>query len=146
MAGEVIGYGAEIKIGNALAVPVLTEILNVTSLGQPQMEVGETETTHLKSPGRFREFLATLIDGGEVGVMHNYVPGSATDLMLTALVALDRVWEITLPTTVGASKKWKKTGPCYVKSYNPTDVEVDGVLQAELVLRITGPFTQAAGV
>jgi hypothetical protein len=145
MAGEVIGWGGEFKIGNAAATPVLTEIANITSITLPSDEVDDVEVTHLKSPDRRREYIGGLIDGGEMVVEGNYVPGGASDLVMSAILGLTRAFECTVPTTVGTSKKWVFSGTVVVKTYDKGEIVADEAPKFMLTLRLSGAVTQAAG-
>jgi hypothetical protein len=79
-----IGWGGKVYLSTDNTEANLTLLAEVVDTTFPQDETDEVEATHLNSPGRRKEFLAGLIDGGEVTINLNYVPGAATDLLLTA--------------------------------------------------------------
>lgn len=86
MPDGMIGYGSSVRVGRG-ATPTWTEIELVGDIGLPDEQLDEVEITHMKSPGRRRQFIAGLIDGGEVTVPMNYIPGSPTDTLLHELKA-----------------------------------------------------------
>jgi hypothetical protein len=113
-----IGYGSMVRIGVGVT-PTWTELAFVGDIEMPDEQVDEVEITHMKSPGRRKQFIAGLIDGGEVGVPMNYIPGSASDLLLISLKASGETVqvEITLTATgtpevyAGFLKGYARTAP-----------------------------------
>ena len=139
MAGESIGWGAEVFMFNDASPAVPTEILNVFNMTLPNPQIEDVETTHYKSPNKEREYIAGLIE-------NNYVAGSATDLMISAAKAAGttRNMEVVVPTTVGPSKKWKFTFPMYVKGYERA-IPLEDRLTAVMTVKVAGAVTEAAG-
>lgn len=140
-----IGWGGELQLGldaNASSLVELEEVLSVT-LGSD--ETDEHEVTHLKSPNRRKEFIAGLIDAGELTASLNYVPGSATDIMLTAALTAGttRAVRIIVPGQTGVAE-WQITTAGFVKRYAPDNVEPNAPIRASLTVRLTGAKTQAA--
>jgi predicted secreted protein len=146
MAGESIGWGAQVSMFNDVATPVLTELANVFNMTLPNPQVDDVDVTHYKSANRQREYIAGLIDNGELQIEMNYVAGSATDLLISAARAAGTVrnMEIVIPTSVGVSKEWKFTFPVYVKSYERA-IPLDDKLTAVMTVKVAGAVTEAAG-
>lgn len=71
----------------------LAEVLSVTP---PPISVETIDATHMGSDDGFREFIASLKDGGECVVTMNYVEASAT-LLQTLVLAGKETFRITLP-------------------------------------------------
>lgn len=117
VAGK-IGYGSKVRIGVG-ATPVWTELANVGDLEMPDEQVDEIEVTHMQSPGRRKQFIAGLVDGGEIGIPMNYIPGSPTDVLLLGLKSsgANVQIEITLTATgtpevyAGFLKGYARTAP-----------------------------------
>ncbi|WP_136685697.1 phage tail tube protein [Falsirhodobacter xinxiangensis] len=101
MADGMIGYGSTVRIGRG-ATPTWTELALVGDIEMPDEQVDEIEVTHMKSPGRRKQFIAGLIDGGEVSIPLNHIPGSTTDALLLAIKATGEqvLIEITLPAPI----------------------------------------------
>jgi len=136
---DLTGWDTEVKLHNGTALTALDAVFDV---GLPEDTVDEIDTTHYKSPGKRREFMAGLIDGGEIQIQMNYRPGSATDLLLTAAKAARDVrdWEITIPD--GATG-WVFSGSGFVKSYTKTN-PLDGKREATAIIRVSGDVAEAA--
>jgi hypothetical protein len=142
MAGESIGWGGEFHLHNSTSLQTLE---NVTSVTPPEDMADEHEVTHLKSPGRRKEFIAGMIDGGEITVEINHVPNSATDqLCLAAKAAADtRAWKIVFPATDGTALR-QYTGNGFVKSYKVNPVVPNEPMTSTMVIRCSGAVTEAA--
>src|ERR1044072_374292 len=78
-----IGWGGKFYLSTDNTEANLFQLQEVREVGFPSDETDEVEATQLLSPGRRKEFIAGLIDGGEFNATFNYVPGGATDLALT---------------------------------------------------------------
>jgi hypothetical protein len=140
-----IGWGGELQLGLDENASSLTELVEVRSFSLPSDEADEHEVTHLKSPNRRKEFISGLIDAGEVTAQLNYVPGGATDLMLTdaAEDGDTRAVRFIIPDQTGTAV-WQVTTSGFVRRYSPDNVEPNAPITATLVLRITGAKSQAA--
>lgn len=140
-----IGWGAELQLSTSAAVAGLVELGEVKRFGVPSDQADEHEVTHFKSPDRRKEYISGLIDGGEVTVMLNYVPGSATDILLTDAQedGTVRAVRFIIPDTVG-QPAWQITTSGFVKKYAPDDLEPNAPITATLTIRITGAKSQAA--
>jgi predicted secreted protein len=144
MAGEKIGWGTEVHIFNDATPPVKIELEGVFNITLPNPQVEDVEVTHYKSPNREREYIAGLIENGEIQIEMNYIAGSVTDLTISAAKAAGTVrnMEVIIPTSVGASKKWKFTFPCYVKGYERA-IPVDDRQTAVATIKVAGAVTEA---
>ncbi len=80
-----IGYGIAVEIENLASPRALTELAEVTNVTPPNQQVDQVEATHMQSPNRTREYVAGLQSPGEASVEMNFIAGSATDQLLTAL-------------------------------------------------------------
>jgi hypothetical protein len=118
MADGMIGYGSKVRIGLG-ATPTWTELEFVGDLEMPDEQVDEIEVTHMQSPGRRKQFIAGLIDGGEVSVPMNYIEGSASDTVLQSIKASGENVQIEITLTAagtpevfaGFLKGYSRTAP-----------------------------------
>ena len=118
MADGKIGYGSTVRIGRG-ATPTWTELAFVGDIEMPDEQIDEVEVTHMKSPGRRKQFIAGLIDGGEVSIPMNYIQGSDTDDLLLELKASGEVVQIEITLTAdgtpeiyaGFLKGYARTAP-----------------------------------
>jgi hypothetical protein len=143
-----IGWGGELHVSSDNTEANLVELAEVRECGFPQDETDESEATHLKSPGRRREFKAGLIDGGEFTATLNYVPGSATDLLLTAakVAGTTRKIKIVIPDESGTgAADWNHVTSAFVKRYAPENMVPGEVITATAVFRVTGDLEQGTG-
>jgi hypothetical protein len=141
MTAAKTGWGGEFWLDTA--GDVLTELVEVVSFTLPNGEAETIEATHLKSPNRRREYIPGLIEDGELEVVINYVPGSATDILLRA--ALEdgdtRDWMAVIPRETA---NWEVTGDGIVTGYDRGSVVADGKMEGTVTIRITGAVTEAA--
>lgn len=138
-----IGWGGEIWLQNDVAVPVYVKLAKVMGeLKVPSVEADEVEVTNFDSPGRFREFISGLKDGGSGKFELVHIDGSATDVLLrtAANAATVRKVKILLPNENGIPASQYEMD-CFVKNYGPT-APLDGVMMAELELRYSGAPTR----
>lgn len=140
-----IGWGAEVQVSSSSAVAGLVEIGEVRSFNVPSDEADEHEVSHFKSPDRRKEFISGLIDGGEATVTVNYVPGSASDLLLTDAVedGTTRAVRFIIPDQTGTAA-WQITAAGFIKRYSPDTVEPNSPITATFNIRFTGAKSQAA--
>lgn len=127
-----IGYGSYFHISEDSG-STWTEIAEVFDITPPNDTVDEIDATHMQSPNRTREFIPGLIDPGEASFEMNFVPGSTSDLKISALkVAGTRVkCRITFPNSV----TWVFTG--WVSGYEPA-VPTDDKMTATVTWRVSG--------
>ncbi|MBR1193238.1 phage tail tube protein [Bradyrhizobium sp. AUGA SZCCT0160] len=84
-----IGYQTLFKTGNGASPEVFTTLAEVTGITPPAMARDTVDATHEESPGAWREFIAGLKDGGEVGLELNFIPGGSATTALMAEMDLD---------------------------------------------------------
>jgi hypothetical protein len=143
-----IGWGGELHVSTDATEANLVELVEVVECGFPSDEVDEVEATHLKSPGRRKEFISGLIDGGTFTATMNYVPGSATDLLLTAAKDAGdaRAIRIVVPDNSGTgAADWNFVTHGFVKKYAPDNLTTGSKITATATFRVTGALEQGAG-
>lgn len=143
-----IGWGGRLYLSTDNTEANLAELLECRDCGFPQDETDESEATHLRSPGRRREFVAGLIDGGEFTATFNYIPGNATDLLLTGAkeAGTTRKIRIVIPDETGAgTPDWNFVTSTFVKRYAPDNMVPGDVITATATFRVTGAQEQGAG-
>lgn len=141
MTDAQIGWGAQFWLDNNLGT--LVELGEITGISLPAPETTEVEATHFKSPNRRREYISGLIEDGEGTFEMNYVPGSATDLLVreAQTSGTSRDYKIVIPDGAGT---WEVTGACIVRRYE-RNIPIDDRMTASLTVRFTGASTEAAG-
>lgn len=133
------GWGGAFHFTNNSAV--LTEWSEVKSFTLPNGETEKLDATHLKSPNRRREFVAGMIDDGDLTVVLNYVPGSATDLLVMQAYSEGdtRAYEAHVPR---ATTDWVVSGDAFVSGVDRGEVTPDGVMEVTVTLTLVGSSTE----
>jgi hypothetical protein len=143
-----IGWGGKVYVSTDSTEANLVQLGEVTDCTFPTDEVDEVEATHLQSPNKRREYISGLRDGGECTVNLNYVPGGATDLLLTAALetGTTRSVRFVIPSEDGTgTADWNITTSGFVKRYAPEGMAPGEKMTAVAVLRITGAQEQGTG-
>lgn len=143
-----IGWGGRLYVSTDDTEANLAEILEVRDCSFPQDETDEAEATHLQSPGRRREFVAGLIDGGDFTATINYVPLSASDVLLTAAqtTGTTRKVRLVIPDDSGTGAADANILlSAFVKRYAPDSMTPGDVITASIVFRVTGDRVISAG-
>ena len=141
-----IGWGGEFWLSDGAATPVLKELIQVKSFTLPQDEVEQVETSHLKSPGRRREYAPGMIEGGEFEVTLNFRAGSDTDQLLAAALVEggNRDFKAIIPER--GIPVWDIEGECIIAGYDRGEVNIDDAMEATVTCKITGLPTEGAHV
>jgi len=103
------GYGLFLKQGNGdgsispFVPETFTAITEVQTVELTGSKVDLVDVTHAQSPQARREFLATLIDSGDLSFTANFIPSDPTQVGLQATMdaRLAVNWEIVLPGALG---------------------------------------------
>lgn len=117
----------------------------VIALKPPSDSTDTTEVTHFESPGRYREWIKTLIDGGEADIQVNLVPGNATHLAMMAASQSEDSFAYAFLIPKGAGAFWKIQGDCLVTGFDP-EVPLEDRMVATARLKFTGARTEADAV
>lgn len=143
MSDALMGYGSKFQLESTVTPDLFTDLAEVFSITPPAMTVDQIDVSHMQSPNRTREFIDGMIDPGECSIEMNYVPGSASDLTLLAILATapgssrTRTCRIVYPN--GASD----TFDANLQSYEP-DLSTDDKATATVSWRVTGAVTRIA--
>lgn len=121
-----------------------TTIGEVFDISGPSLARDSVEVTHHQSPNRWREFIKSLKDGGEVTFSINYRPTDSTHATGTGLLAdlanettVD-TWSLVFPDT--GVTTW--TFPAFLTAFEPKE-PIDDRLSADCTLKIAGQPTLA---
>ena len=128
-----IGYGAIFKVGNGGSpTETFTDFgAEVTSITPPGYSRDALDATHMASPDKFREYIAGLMDAGEVSMDLNYVP-STGDAFVAALIAGKQNYQIDFSD---ANVTFTFSAIC--TAYQPT-APVDGKMTATATFKVSG--------
>ncbi len=126
MTNASTGWGGEFWFDNNSGA--LTELVEVVSFTLPNGQTEQLDATHLKSPGRRREKVAGMIDDGDLTVVINYIPGEATDLLLSQA------------HTEGDTRSCD----AFVSGYDRGEIVADGIKQATVTFTLSGAATEGS--
>jgi hypothetical protein len=141
MTNATIGWGGRCYLGTSTDVATLTQLAEVTEFPFPDDQVADIEATHMLSPGRRKEYIAGLIDGGSGDVIMNHVPGSVTDALCRAALAAGDARAFRVQLLQADSSYYQIDVNVIVKGYKRT-APIDGRLTATLTVRFTGAATE----
>jgi len=132
-------FGALFKVGDGATSEAFTALAEVVSIGGPSLSQEVVDVTHMSSTAGYREFKASVRDGGEVTLDVNFLP-AATDHI--ALLQTDfeagtvRNFEVVWTDT--ASTNWQFAG--IVTGWNPNH-PLDGKAECSITVKVTGQPT-----
>lgn len=129
----VLGYNVDFSIFNGSSYVQVAEVTNITWPGYKRDAV---EVTFMDSASYMREYIAGLIDAGEVSVEMNWVP-SASDVILAAMTA--GVGQFKIQYNNAANVVFKAV----VTAFSPQS-PLGEKLSANATFKITGVPTWAA--
>ncbi len=72
------GYGTTLAISDGATPPIYTDIAEVVSMAGPSITREAIDVTHLKSDGMCKEFIAGIIDSGELSLDLNNLPDDSS--------------------------------------------------------------------
>lgn len=131
-----IGYGGTVEVEGNTSPAEWFELGEVTNITPPSESVDVIDATHMASPGRYREFIQGLIDGGEASIDVNWVPGAATDDYVFAWRAAGESRNMRITTNNNTTY----TFPSFVTGWTP-QIPVDGKMTATLTVKAAGAIT-----
>lgn len=134
-------FGAELWMApSGQALVKVAELIEV----EPPKPSRDTidATTHDSVAGAMEFITSGVYDPGEIKLKVNYIANSVGDLaMRTAMSsAVKQDWKVVSKAAAGTSNQ---TGSGYVSEYGPDAMPVDGLQQASLTLKVSGPIAQS---
>lgn len=133
-------YNTLLAIGDGGGPEVFTTIAEIFNIGGPALAGEIIDVTHMESPGRFREKIVGILDGGEVSLELSWIPDNTVHagIITDFKNRTKRNFELTWPDT--ASTKWSFAA--FITSFEPSG-PVDDKLTASITLTISGEPTLA---
>ncbi|WP_414898431.1 phage tail tube protein [Rhodovulum sp. YEN HP10] len=92
------------------------DLAEVNEITPPNQQADDIDVTHQKSPGKTREYIAGMIEPGDMTVSLNWIPGSPTDLVIQSLKASGARRRMRIAWNNGIA--WTFTG--YIKGFEPS--------------------------
>jgi predicted secreted protein len=142
----VAALGVVVQFGTTTGTATSATLTNVTNVSGFDADVEEIDVTSHDSVGRYREFVSSFIDAGEVSIDINYNPREVTHRQTTGGVmfllnsGIIAPWKVKFPTNAGDSVSFMG----FVKSM-PLDLPYDDKMSATITVRVSGSATFAYG-
>lgn len=139
-----LGYGAYVEISTGDSPDVMTTMDEVYTITPPNFTFDTVDVSHMQSPGRKREYISGMGDGGDFSFEMNYVPGSTADDFLFALQTLSpsvdhKRWiKVTVPP-LGVSDLFRGELTGYEKS-----ITFDDKMTATVTFKVSGELTRGS--
>jgi len=129
---------------SAHSAGVFTTVSEVKDIAGPPQTLEKDEVTNQSSPNFYKEWITTLIDGGEVTFSCNYIPGDATQNSATGLLSWlqgrgIQDWQI-VPPSPNAARIIAFSG--FVTHWEPK-FAVAKAAQLDIKITVTGAVTVA---
>lgn len=136
-------FGTRIELGDAADPENFTEIARVRDISGPGITQSFAEVTAHDSPGRYKEWIATLLELGQITFDIVWDPNNATHDNTSGILAeltggSKNNYQVVFPTNPAIT--W--TIPAFVESLSPAE-PVDGALMASVTLKPSGQPTLA---
>ena len=137
MTDASLGYDSSYRIwDSSLDTPALVDVGEVFNITPPGGTADRVDATHMKSPGRRREYIAGLIDSGEASFEINFVPGSETDQFIRRLLTSGEIVEHQIEFPNGVTVTYDASITGYEKT-----VPLDDRMTATITVAPSGDET-----
>lgn len=135
MSNAIGSYGVTLtRNGNTIA--------ELTSIGSPALKLDTKEVTNHQSANSYREYIGTLLDGGEVSISGNFI-ASDTNGQIGLIDDMNnktlQSFVITFPAAITAT--W--TFSALVTAFEMGEMTPDGSIEFSATLKISGKPTLA---
>jgi hypothetical protein len=135
MADGLVAQGSYLLLqSGAGSPPAFIEIAEVTNISGAGGTTERIDFTHLRSPGRRREYKPSFIESGVLTFTCQYIPADPSHILLLAL--LDSGEEVALREVFVDGSGWDYVG--YVAGVEKTGQDVGGKVQLNCSFQITG--------
>jgi len=128
-------FGTQLQRSDMGGSPVFTAIANVTSFKGPGIKRDTSDVTAHDSPTRWREFIATLVDAGEISIDINYDPADHDTLIGDFEDTTARNYKLVYPA---AASTWAFAA--FMTEFE-AEAPVDDKLSATVKFKISGKPT-----
>jgi hypothetical protein len=132
-SNAVIAFDVTLEVETFAGSGVFTELAEITNVTPPNASVDDVDVTHMKSPGRAKEFRPGLTDNGEAEFEMNWIPSSVTDTFI-------RAWRTsgeTRSTRLTYPEGETDTFPSYPKGYQ-LGAQIGDKMSGTLSVKVAG--------
>ena len=139
-SAAIIGHTTSLKYSdasNTTAATSFTAVSEIKSITVPSPEVTDVDVTNLESASYTKEFIAGLIDPGEVTMTLSY--GKTQTAAIYARLRSTKWWTITAPD----ASTWLFEG--YVKGFGQEQIESESEITNTCTIKVTSKPVFTAG-
>lgn len=140
------GWNSEVWVSTDDTATNLDQLVEVVSFSAGQQSVDRVETTHLKSPGRRRQYTSGMIDSGEAEIVLNTRRGSDTDVMLQAALVAGTERYIRFNYAELGVLTWTDNVKGVIIGYDKGEVTPDGKMEATVTVALNELVSSVAYV
>lgn len=124
--------------GGTNGTEVFTTVSEIKNLAGPQREQAIIEVTHMESPNSYREYIASLLDAGEVTFGMNFTNVTSQANVISDLESRTvRNFQIVF-ITAAATKTFSFA--CLITKVDHS-FDMEAAIMANVTLKVTGPIT-----
>lgn len=147
MTVAISGFNTILKMGDGQPTETFTTIAEVQDISGPSLSLETIEVTSHMSANGWKEYIAGLLDAGEISFDINFVPSAATHGFTTGLLSKMKVRALTnfkllFPDAVLEANRTTWSFSAYVTALEP-GAPVQDKLSASLTLKLAGKPTLA---
>jgi hypothetical protein len=129
--GAMLGYGSTLELAPYETPNAFEYVAEVRNFTLPSDTTDQQQVSHMQSPNKTHEFIDGFSDPGEFGCEMNYIPGSASDLLLIAAKGKRKRARVTFPNGIqilftGSRQSYEKTA------------ETESAMTASLSFKVSG--------
>ncbi|MFZ5719201.1 MAG: phage tail tube protein [Pseudomonadota bacterium] len=135
----VVAFEVTLEVETSEGSGVYTELAEITNITPPSATINDVEVTHMKSPGRAREFKPGLTDYGTATFEMNWIPGSATETFILAWRAAGETRSVRL--TYGDTLE-VDTFPAYPQSWE-RGAQIGEKMSGSLTVKVAGDVVRS---
>ena len=133
--GDKLGFGIQLKVGDGASPETFAKIASLQDLEEPDVVLETVEVTDHDSAGNAREYIAGLIEGGEVAATFNYDPSDTqqTQLKNDRAAGTKRNYQILVPSSPNVTVAFA----AFVTRFKPIS-PLEEANTVEVTLKVTG--------
>lgn len=143
------GKGTVFSIGTVGDTPVYTPVAELKTFSFSGTKNDSEDITNSDSAGRYKEWLVTLADSGEISIAGNYVPADAGQIAFDSAFdsGLRYPFKIQLPINPNAGQTTVGDTISFLGFVTENDLDIDysKAITFQSKIKITGPRTFTTG-
>ncbi len=141
--GGMAAFGTLVKIGDGGGPESFTTIAELVDITGPGFKMNTADLTNHSSTGAWKELVGTILEGGQLKLVLNFIPTAPTHSQSTGLIRdfknkTKRNFQLVFPD--GGATTW--TLPCLITALD-FKAPVKDKLSADVTLEVAGAPTLA---